>query len=37
MAPEHKRLRPYPTMSFEEIAALPIARRAMAKSHLYMW
>src|SRR5580700_6132146 len=37
MAPEHKRLRRYPTMSFDEIAALPIASHAMAKSHLYMW
>jgi N6-adenosine-specific RNA methylase IME4 len=37
MAPEHKRLRRYPTMSFEEIAALPVARHAMAQSHLYMW
>jgi N6-adenosine-specific RNA methylase IME4 len=37
MAPEHKRLRRYPTMSFEEIAALPLARHAMPQSHLYMW
>jgi N6-adenosine-specific RNA methylase IME4 len=37
MAPEHKRLRRYPTMSFEEIAALPIARHALMQSHLYMW
>lgn len=37
MAPEHKRLRRYPTMSFEEIAALPVAAHALAKSHLYLW
>ncbi|HWY85573.1 MAG TPA: MT-A70 family methyltransferase, partial [Gemmataceae bacterium] len=37
MAPEHKRLRRYPTMSFEEIATLPIARHALTQSHLYMW
>lgn len=37
MAPEHKRLRRYPTMSFEEITALPIANHAKAQSHLYMW
>lgn len=37
MAPEHKRLRRYRTMSFEEIAALPIVRHAMPQSHLYMW
>jgi N6-adenosine-specific RNA methylase IME4 len=37
IAPEHKRLRRYPTMSFEEIAALPLASHAMPKSHLYMW
>jgi N6-adenosine-specific RNA methylase IME4 len=37
MAPEHKRLRRYPTMSFEEIAALPIDAHALPKSHLYLW
>jgi N6-adenosine-specific RNA methylase IME4 len=37
MAPEHKRLRRYPTMSFEEIATLPIGNFALAKSHLYLW
>lgn len=37
MAPEHKRLHRYPTMSFEEIAALPVARHALAESHLYLW
>jgi len=37
MAPEHKRLRRYPTMSFEEIAALPVPRIAAPQSHLYLW
>ncbi|MBI3090657.1 MAG: S-adenosylmethionine-binding protein [Candidatus Tectomicrobia bacterium] len=37
MAPEHKRLRRYRTMSFAEIAALPIAKFACEKSHLYLW
>ena len=37
MAPEHKRLRRYETMSFEEITALPVGNHAMAQSHLYMW
>ncbi len=37
IAPEHKRLRRYETMSFDEIAALPVARHAKEKSHLYMW
>ncbi len=37
MAPEHKRLRRYPTMSFEEIAALPVGLYARPKSHLYLW
>lgn len=37
MAPEHKRLRRYPTMSFQEIAALPVAKYARPHSHLYLW
>lgn len=37
MAPEHKRLRRYPTMSFEEIAELPVPDLACEQSHLYMW
>ncbi len=37
MAPEHKRLRRYPTLSFEEIAALPIQDFAADPSHLYLW
>lgn len=37
MAPEHKRLHRYPTMSFEEIAALPVGELVLPKSHLYLW
>jgi N6-adenosine-specific RNA methylase IME4 len=37
MAPEHKRLSRYQTMSLEEIMELPIPRLAAPKSHLYLW
>lgn len=37
MAPEHKRLLRYPTMSFDEIGELPVARIAKPQSHLYLW
>ncbi|MBI4460414.1 MAG: S-adenosylmethionine-binding protein [Acidobacteria bacterium] len=37
MAPEHKRLHRYPTMSFEEIAELPVGKLALPNSHLYLW
>jgi N6-adenosine-specific RNA methylase IME4 len=37
MAPEHKRLRRYPTMSFDEIATLPVGALAAPRSHLYLW
>lgn len=37
MAPEHRRLTRYPTMSFEEIAGFPIHDIALPKSHLYLW
>lgn len=37
VAPEHRRLRRYPTMSFEEIADLPVEKYAAEKSHLYLW
>ncbi len=37
MAPEHKRLRRYATMSFEEIAALPVEQYVKTPSHLYLW
>jgi len=37
VAPEHKRLRRYSTMSFQEIAAVPVSQVALPQSHLYMW
>jgi N6-adenosine-specific RNA methylase IME4 len=37
MAPEHKRLYRYHTMSNEEILSMPINDIAMPKSHLYLW
>lgn len=37
MAPEHRRLHRYKTMTFEEIAALPVGSLADKKSHLYLW
>jgi N6-adenosine-specific RNA methylase IME4 len=37
MAPEHRRLRRYPTMTLDEIMELPVAQMAQEKSHLYLW
>jgi N6-adenosine-specific RNA methylase IME4 len=37
MAPEHRRLSRYSTMSMEEIMELPVAQVAATKSHLYLW
>lgn len=37
MAPEHQRLHRYSTMSFDEIAALPVGDLASPRSHLYLW
>ncbi len=37
MAPEHKRLHRYNTMSLEDICTLPIQSLASEKSHLYLW
>jgi N6-adenosine-specific RNA methylase IME4 len=37
MAPEHRRLRRYRTMSFAEIAGLPVVDLAAERSHLYLW
>jgi N6-adenosine-specific RNA methylase IME4 len=37
IGPEHKRLRRYATMSFEEIGDLPVGEIALPKSHLYLW
>lgn len=37
VAPEHKRLTRYETMTLEEIKQLPIGEFAAEKSHLYLW
>ena len=37
VAPEHKRLSRYATMSLADIKALPVAELAEDKSHLYLW
>lgn len=37
VAPEHKRLTRYETMSIEEIKALPVSEFAGEKAHLYLW
>ena len=37
MAPEHKRLYRYRTMTNEEILALPVGDLALPQSHLYLW
>ncbi len=37
MAPEHKRLHRYPTMSLDEIMGLPVAEHVGEKGHLYLW
>ena len=37
MAPEHVRLARYATMSFDEIAALPVGDVCADKAHLYLW
>ena len=37
MAPEHKRLRRYATMSVQDIKGLPVSMFAADKAHLYLW
>ncbi len=37
MAPEHRRLSRYATMTNEEIMELPVAQLALPQSHLYLW
>ena len=37
MAPEHKRLLRYETMTNQEIIDLPVEQLALPKSHLYLW
>ncbi len=37
MAPEHKRLSRYSTMTLKEIIELPVVQMALPQSHLYLW
>jgi N6-adenosine-specific RNA methylase IME4 len=37
VAPEHRRLARYGTLTLEQIKALPVAEIAAARSHLYLW
>ena len=37
MAPEHKRLQRYPTMSLQEIKDLPVEAIVADTAHLYLW
>lgn len=37
MAPEHRRLSRYATMTLDEIRALPVAGLAAVPAHLYLW
>lgn len=37
MAPEHRRLSRYGTMTLDDIKALPVANLAANRSHLYLW
>jgi N6-adenosine-specific RNA methylase IME4 len=37
IAPEHKRLARYLTMTVEQIKALPVAQVATPTAHLYLW
>lgn len=37
IAPEHKRLNRYGTLTLEEIKSLPVASAADATAHLYLW
>ncbi len=37
VAPEHKRLNRYETMTLEDIMALPVGDCAAERCHLYLW
>ena len=37
MAPEHKRLARYPTMTLDDICALPVADHLEDRAHCYLW
>lgn len=37
MAPEHKRLNRYPTMTLREICSIPVESIVNESAHLYLW
>ena len=37
MAPEHRRLARYATMTLQDVKEMPVAQLALQKSHLYLW
>jgi N6-adenosine-specific RNA methylase IME4 len=37
MAPEHKRLKRYPTLSLDEIKSIPVKESLLTSAHLYLW
>lgn len=37
VAPEHKRLNRYPTLTLDAIKSIPVSDAAEEKSHLYLW
>jgi N6-adenosine-specific RNA methylase IME4 len=37
MAPEHRRLLRYPTLTLEQICEIPVVKVASANAHLYLW
>ena len=37
IAPEHKRLSRYPTLTLDDIRALPVSNLALEPAHLYLW
>ncbi len=37
VAPEHRRVNRYGTMTFSEICGLPVAEAAAETAHLYLW
>src|SRR5579875_119772 len=37
VAPEHRRLSRYRTLTLDDIAALPVAQVAAQRAHLYLW
>ena len=37
MAPEHRRISRYPTMTVEEISGLPVSTMVRETAHCYLW